>query len=43
MYIHLFQASTDKAVFADLSPDFRQQHFLAGLMLSELATVLEIP
>lgn len=37
-------ASTDsKAVFADLSAEFRQQHFLAGLMLGELATVLEMP
>ena len=36
-------ASIDKALYADLSAEFRQQHFLAGLMLSELATVLEIP
>lgn len=34
--------AADKALYADLSPEFRQQHFLAGLMLSELATVLEI-
>lgn len=36
-------ASIDKAVCADLSAEFRQQHFLVGLVLSELATVLEIP
>lgn len=36
-------ASIDKALYADLSAEFRQQHFLAGLVLGELATVLEIP
>lgn len=36
-------ASIDKALYADLSVEFRQQHFLAGLVLGELATVLEIP
>lgn len=38
-----FQASIDKALFADLNPEFRQQHFLVGLVLSELATVLDMP
>lgn len=38
-----FQASIDKALYSDLSLEFRQQHFLIGLVLSELATVLEIP
>lgn len=33
----------DKALYANLSPEFRQQHFLVGLMLGELATVLDIP
>lgn len=37
------QASIDKAIFGDLNPEFRQQHFLVGLILSELATVLDIP
>ncbi|KAG4065416.1 hypothetical protein HA402_002814 [Bradysia odoriphaga] len=36
-------ASIDKALYADLSAEFRQQHFLAGLVLGELSTVLEIP
>lgn len=36
-------ASIDKALYSDLSHEFRQQHFLVGLVLSELATVLEIP
>lgn len=36
-------ASSDRASFSDLSVDFRQQHFLIGLVLSELATVLELP
>lgn len=31
----------DKLTFADLSPEFRQQHFLVGLILSDLPTVLE--
>ncbi|XP_055386415.1 dedicator of cytokinesis protein 7 [Condylostylus longicornis] len=34
--------SIDKALYADLSPEFRQQHFLIGLILSELATVLDV-
>ncbi|KAK7862685.1 hypothetical protein R5R35_000927 [Gryllus longicercus] len=32
----------DKMSFAELSPEFRQQHFLVGLVLSDLATVLEM-
>lgn len=36
-------ASIDKALYADLSAEFRQQHFLAGLVLGELSNVLEIP
>jgi len=32
----------DRVNFADLSPDFRQQHFLVGLVLSDLAAVLDI-
>lgn len=36
-------ASSDRASFSDLSSEFRQQHFLIGLVLSELATVLELP
>ncbi|CAD7079957.1 unnamed protein product [Hermetia illucens] len=34
--------SCDTALYADLSTDFRQQHFLVGLVLSDLATVLEV-
>ncbi|XP_067118403.1 dedicator of cytokinesis protein 7 isoform X1 [Centruroides vittatus] len=33
---------TEKGNFAELSVEFRQQHFLVGLVLSDLATVLEI-
>lgn len=36
-------ASIDKALYSDLSVQFRQHHFLIGLVLQELATVLEIP
>jgi hypothetical protein len=32
----------DRVNFAELSPDFRQQHFLVGLVLSDLAAVLDI-
>ncbi|CAN8004691.1 unnamed protein product, partial [Ixodes hexagonus] len=32
---------TDRSAFAELSPEFRQQHFLMGLVLSDLATVLQ--
>lgn len=32
----------DNSLFAELSQEFRQQHFLVGLVLTELATVLEI-
>jgi dedicator of cytokinesis protein 6/7/8 len=31
----------DKAAFADLTPDFKQQHFLVGLVLGELPVVLD--
>ncbi|CAN8011055.1 unnamed protein product, partial [Ixodes pacificus] len=31
---------TDRSAFAELSPEYRQQHFLLGLLLSHLATVL---
>ncbi|GAB6031639.1 hypothetical protein CHUAL_009399 [Chamberlinius hualienensis] len=33
---------TDKANFAELSHEFRQQHFLVGLILSDLEFVLQI-
>ncbi|XP_065573211.1 dedicator of cytokinesis protein 6-like isoform X2 [Artemia franciscana] len=33
----------DKCVFANLSPEFCQKHYLAGCALKTLATVLEIP
>ncbi|XP_037960753.1 dedicator of cytokinesis protein 7 [Teleopsis dalmanni] len=36
-------SSTERALHADLNSDFRQQHFLVGLVLSDLATVLEVP
>uniref|UniRef100_A0A1B0BZM0 Dedicator of cytokinesis protein 7 n=1 Tax=Glossina palpalis gambiensis TaxID=67801 RepID=A0A1B0BZM0_9MUSC len=36
-------SSIERALHADLSIDFRQQHFLVGLVLSDLATVLEVP
>ncbi|XP_052826042.1 dedicator of cytokinesis protein 7 isoform X2 [Octopus bimaculoides] len=32
---------TDKGIFFDLTTEFRQQHFLSGLVLSDLATALE--
>uniref|UniRef100_A0A1Q3G270 Putative ph domain-containing protein n=1 Tax=Culex tarsalis TaxID=7177 RepID=A0A1Q3G270_CULTA len=35
-------AGIDKALYAELSAEFRQQHFLVGLVLQELATVLDI-
>ncbi|XP_066997234.1 dedicator of cytokinesis protein 7 [Anabrus simplex] len=31
-----------KMSFAELSPEFRQQHYLVGLVLSDVATVLEL-
>lgn len=34
--------SNDNALYAELSQEFRQQHFLAGLVLTELAQVLEL-
>lgn len=34
--------SIDRTMFSELSLEFRQQHFLVGMVLSELATVLEI-
>ncbi|XP_035782880.1 dedicator of cytokinesis protein 7-like [Anopheles albimanus] len=34
---------SDRALYADLSVEFRQQHFLVGLVLQELSNVLEIP
>lgn len=33
----------DKFAFADLTADFRQQHFLIGLMLTEIAQAFEMP
>nr|XP_014087312.1 dedicator of cytokinesis protein 7 isoform X2 [Bactrocera oleae] len=36
-------SSMERALHADLNADFRQQHFLVGLVLSDLATVLEVP
>jgi dedicator of cytokinesis protein 6/7/8 len=33
----------DKFAFADLTSDFRQQHFLIGLVLSEVAQIFEMP
>ncbi|XP_053694976.1 dedicator of cytokinesis protein 7 [Sabethes cyaneus] len=35
-------AGIDKALYAELSAEFRQQHFLVGLVLQELASVLDI-
>ncbi|XP_035909573.1 dedicator of cytokinesis protein 7 [Anopheles stephensi] len=32
----------DRALYADLSVEFRQQHFLVGLVLQELSNVLDI-
>ena len=33
----------DRARFSELSQEFRQQHFLVGLVLSDLSNTLEIP
>lgn len=33
----------DRARFSELSQEFRQQHFLVGIVLSDLANTLEIP
>lgn len=35
--------NSDNSLYAELSQEFRQQHFLVGLVLTELAQVLEIP
>ncbi|XP_055593172.1 dedicator of cytokinesis protein 7 [Uranotaenia lowii] len=35
-------AGMDKTLYAELSAEYRQQHFLIGLVLQELATVLDI-
>lgn len=35
-------SNPDKSSFTELSHDFRQQHFLIGLMLTELSQVLEM-
>lgn len=32
---------TDKGIFFDLTTEFRQQHFLAGLVLSDLAAAFD--
>lgn len=34
--------NSDNSLYAELSQEFRQQHFLVGLVLTELAQVLEI-
>jgi len=34
---------TDRGLFAELSSDYCAQHYLAGLVLSELANVCEVP
>lgn len=36
-------ATLDRALYADLSIEFRTQHFLVGLILGELSSVLELP
>lgn len=36
-------SNQDKFAFADLTADFRQQHFLIGLMLTEIAQAFEMP
>jgi dedicator of cytokinesis protein 6/7/8 len=36
-------SNQDKFAFADLTADFRQQHFLIGLMLTEVAQAFEMP
>lgn len=43
MNISLLQGSIDRAIHAELSIEFRQQHFLVGLVLSDLATIMEVP
>ncbi|EDW04302.1 GH11724 [Drosophila grimshawi] len=35
--------SIERALHADLSTEFRQQHFLVGLVLGDLATGMEVP
>ncbi|XP_023165795.2 dedicator of cytokinesis protein 7 isoform X2 [Drosophila hydei] len=35
--------SIERSLHADLSSEFRQQHFLVGIVLTDLATVMEIP
>ncbi|XP_017859790.1 PREDICTED: dedicator of cytokinesis protein 7 [Drosophila arizonae] len=35
--------SIERSLHADLSSEFRQQHFLVGIVLSDLATIMEIP
>lgn len=35
--------NSDNSLYAELSQEFRQQHFLVGLVLTELAQVLELP
>ncbi|KAH8283104.1 hypothetical protein KR054_012188, partial [Drosophila jambulina] len=35
--------SLERALHADLSQEFLQQHFLVGLVLSDLAAVMEVP
>ncbi|EDW80222.1 uncharacterized protein Dwil_GK21076 [Drosophila willistoni] len=35
--------SIERPLYAELSQEFRQQHFLVGLVLSDLATVMEVP
>lgn len=43
LYFCSFKGSIERAALhADLSIEFRQQHFLVGLVLSDLATVLEV-
>ena len=36
-------SNQDKFAFADLTADFRQQHFLIGLMLTEIAQAFDTP
>lgn len=40
---HSAVSSQDKFAFADLTADFRQQHFLIGLILTEIAQSFEMP
>ncbi|KAL1463566.1 hypothetical protein WDU94_015306 [Cyamophila willieti] len=35
--------SKDKSPYAELSLDFKQQHYLVGLILSEFAAMIEVP